>query len=73
MHAYAVASVAATLAWLAADRAPTLWTSAAAFALLVPVVAWARLRLSAHTRAQVALGALLGALLVPLELALWAG
>lgn len=72
IHVYAVASVAATLAWLAADRAPGLWTGTAVFAALVPVVAWARLQLSAHTPGQAVLGAVLGAVLIPLEMA-WMG
>ena len=68
VHLYAVASSAAIAAWLAATGVPALRPWAVGLALLVPLVAWARLRLGAHTRGQVALGAALGAVLVPLEL-----
>lgn len=73
VHVYAVASVAAALAWLAATRSPSLWMSAVVLAALTVVVAWARWQLGAHTAGQVALGAVLGAALVPIELALWPG
>lgn len=45
----------------------------AALAFAVPLVAWARLRLTAHTPAQVLAGALVGLVLPPVQLLLWPG
>jgi membrane-associated phospholipid phosphatase len=63
MHAAAVTALA-VLAWVLYG-APGLW-----LALLIPVVAWARLRLRRHTPAQVLAGALSGAAVFGLLLTL---
>lgn len=74
VHLVAVAGTFATLAWArfaGALPVPDTWLVTAALA--VPLVAWARLRLRAHTPGEVLAGALVGLLLPPLQLTLWAG
>ena len=72
VHLDAAASAAALAAWLALHGAPALGPWAVGLALCVPLVAWSRLHLGAHTPAQVGLGVALGAVLIPLEMA-WMG
>lgn len=57
LHTTAVASLAA-LWWVINGQSPLLW----ALLLLIPLVAWARLRLSRHTAAQTIAGTALGIL-----------
>lgn len=74
IHTLSVAGTLALFLWLrhaAGVAVPTGWTTALALAL--PLVAWARLRLRAHTAGQVVVGALAGLLLPPLQLTIWAG
>lgn len=73
-HLVAVAGAFAALAWLrAAMDVPVPSGLVAGLALAVPLVAWARLRLGAHTRAQVLAGTLVGLALPPLQLLVWPG
>lgn len=73
-HLVAVAGAFAALAWLrAVGGVPIPTALVAGLGLAVPVVAWARLRLGAHTRGQVLAGTLMGLALPPLQLLLWPG
>ena len=74
VHLVAVAGTFATLAWARSAAhlpIPDGWLVGAALA--VPLVAWARLQLRAHTPGEVLAGTVVGLLLPPLQLTLWAG
>ena len=70
LHLAAVATTFALLAWTAHAGGAVPPILLAALAALVPLVAWARLRLDAHTTGQIVMGTLFGLAALPLEL--WA-
>jgi hypothetical protein len=73
VHLYALTSGTAFLASLAAHGAAMPLALLAALLLLVPILAWARVTVRAHTWGQVTLGAAMGGVLLPLQLTLALG
>jgi hypothetical protein len=73
VHLYAITSGAAFLVWLAAHGSPVPLTLLVPLFLLIPALAWARVAMRAHTHGQVALGAAMGSVLLPLQLMLVPG